>query len=332
MRVLGVIMLAITMVLGVAGPAAAQVNVQFQSGPGTQFAQQAGIALPTLQKQMNDELNTLFQTYRVGDYLRSFGDAQSFATRGMGVDYASNFKAVMVGVGRQPVVERREGLFARGHPHQAASGRRGPQRHDHGRGEPGRAGHRPGQHLRQLLQATGDPRTISRRTSATSGCTLQLKLFGPGDGGLMDAVIQWGGLDITTGFERSKLGMTLSQGWRRNIPVGMAGAAGAGAPVIDLNTTGAVPAERPHPVRAAGADHEPPAAVLAERVRRARLRLATGRRQRHDRRPGRHDDGGGPARGWPADMRVDLGTAADRRHRRRWIPAPAGCAGCWALR
>jgi hypothetical protein len=49
--------------------------------------------------------------------------------------------------------------------------------------------------------------------------------------------VQWGGLDITSGFERANLGLTLKQGFRRNIPVGTGGAQG-GSPVIDLNTLG----------------------------------------------------------------------------------------------
>lgn len=83
---------------GLPPPASADVRVTFQPGPGADFAARAGVDLPTLQQQMQTELTNLFQTYRLADYLRLFGDAQSFTTRGMGVDYASNFKAVMVGI------------------------------------------------------------------------------------------------------------------------------------------------------------------------------------------------------------------------------------------
>src|SRR5262245_28176829 len=76
----------------------ADVTLTIDTGPGAQFAQQAGIDLQSLTGQLKTELDKIFQTYRVKDYLRSFGDAQAFTTRGLGVDYASDLKFVMVGV------------------------------------------------------------------------------------------------------------------------------------------------------------------------------------------------------------------------------------------
>jgi hypothetical protein len=68
------------------------------------------------------------------------------------------------------------------------------------------------------------------------GVHAQLKLFGPGDEGLIDAFLRWGGLDITTGVERAHLGLTLRSGWKRDIPVGTSGAASSAK--VALDTTG----------------------------------------------------------------------------------------------
>jgi hypothetical protein len=209
-----------------AGPpptARADVQVQFQPGPGAEFAARAGVDLETLRGQMQTELQNLFQTSRLPDYLRAFGDAQSFTTRGMGVDYASNFKAVMVGIGANLSLNVEKGYLPEGTGAEPPAG--------------GVVGIAPICLYANYFKRSA---TIDDFTADLSnfGVHAQLKLFGPEGSGLMDALVQWGGLDITTGFERANLGMTLKQGFRRNIPVGMVGAQGGGSPLIDLNTTG----------------------------------------------------------------------------------------------
>lgn len=232
--------LALGLVPGLPPPASAQVRVQFRTepgGPGEQFASRSGISLMDLQSQVERELNELFQTYRLADYLRSFGDAQSFTTRGMGVDYASNFKAVMVGVAGNLSLNAEKGYAPEGT-----------------RTQPPAAGVAPnvtlmaGVNLNLLRIApislyvnyfnrSGELEDFSAELS-NFGVHAQLKLFGPDEGGLMDAIAQWGGLDITTGFERSRLGLTLSQGFRRNIPLSAPGGQAGGMALMDVNTIG----------------------------------------------------------------------------------------------
>lgn len=234
-----ILVLAVTgaMTAGPAPTARADVQVQFQPGPGAEFAARAGVDLETLRGQMQAELQNLFQTYRLADYLRAFGDAQSFTTRGMGVDYASNFKAVMVGIGANLSLNVEKGYLPEGTGAEPPAGGVAPN-----------ATVMAGVNLNVLgiapicLYANYFKRSASlgdfTADLSNFGVHAQLKLFGPEGSGLMDALVQWGGLDITTGFERANLGMTLKQGFRRNIPVGMAGAQGGGSPVIDLNTMG----------------------------------------------------------------------------------------------
>lgn len=214
-------------------PARAQVRVQFDpSGPGAQFAQQAGLELPVLQQQIENELNALFQTARVDDYLKAFGDAQSFATRGMGVDYASNFKAVMVGVAGNLSLNVEKAYRPKGTLTEPPAGGVAPNATIMAGVNLDVLGIAPVTLYANYFKRKGDIDDFTADLS-NFGVHAQLKLFGPRGGGLMEAVVQWGGLDITTGFERSRLELTLAQGFRRNIPVGsVPGAA------IDLDTVG----------------------------------------------------------------------------------------------
>src|SRR3954454_2799231 len=88
---------AAAVVVGLAPVAQADVTVQLSPGAG-QFAGQAGIDVATLEAQIRGQIETLFQTYRLHDYVRSFGDAQAFSSRGLGVDYGSSIGLVEVGI------------------------------------------------------------------------------------------------------------------------------------------------------------------------------------------------------------------------------------------
>lgn len=213
-----------------------QVHVQVTEGPGAQFAAQAGLpSAAALQTQLEGELNSLFQTYRLGDYLRSFADAQAFASRGMGVDYASNFRWFTVGVVGNLSLNVQDGYVPKDTHSQPAVGGVAPN-----------ATLMAGVNLDALglgpIKLYGN--WFSRSDTIDDfdvhlsnwGVHAQLKLFGPGSEGLLNALLRWGGIDITTGVEHAHTTFVLSQGWKRNISVGAAGT--AGSPFVALESTG----------------------------------------------------------------------------------------------
>jgi hypothetical protein len=217
-----------------ARPAQAAVTVNIRPGPGAQFAQQAGIDLMQLQSQLETELNNLFQTYRLSDYLRSFANAQSFATRGMGVDYASNFKAVMVGFAGNLSLNVEDGYLPEGTRTKPPAGGVVPNITIMGGVNLDMLGIAPVTLYGNYFKRSG---TLDDFTADLSnwGVHAQLKLFGPGDEGLIDAFLRWGGLDITTGIERAHLGLTLRSDWNRDIPVGTSGAASGSKVALKTN-------------------------------------------------------------------------------------------------
>ncbi len=77
------------------GSVALQLNT---ADPQTQaFIQATGMSATDLQNFLTGKLNDLFQTTNTAGFLRSFGDAQNFTSKGMGVDYASEATYFEVG-------------------------------------------------------------------------------------------------------------------------------------------------------------------------------------------------------------------------------------------
>src|SRR4051812_345620 len=101
---------AALLLAGLAAPARADVTVNLNPGAGQSFASQLGIDKGAIEQQLANELQTLFQTYRLHDYVRSFGDAQSFTTRGMGVDYGSTIGLFEVGIAANLAVNGNKAL------------------------------------------------------------------------------------------------------------------------------------------------------------------------------------------------------------------------------
>jgi hypothetical protein len=202
------------------GARGAEVQVRIQETPlAAQFAQQAGVDIPTLQADVQRELEALFQTYRVADYLRSFGDAHSFASRGLGVDYASNFKAVMFGVAGNLSLNVERGYLPRDTRTQPPAG-----------GVSTNATIMTGLNLDyfSLAPITLFGNYFSRAGTVDEfaadlsnwGVHAQLKLWGAREERLLNALLRWGGLDVTAGLEHAHLRLTLARDFRRDIPVG----------------------------------------------------------------------------------------------------------------
>jgi hypothetical protein len=211
------------------------IKVTIDPGPGAQFAQQAGVPLDTLRADLETELTHLFQTYRLHDYLQSFGDAQSFATRGMGVDYGSNFKALMVGLAGNLSLNVEKGYVPRDTKTRPPAAGMGTNLTFMGGVNLGLLGLDGLRLFGNWFQRSGSYDELGAELS-NWGVHLQLKLFGPGEERLLNALLRWGGFDITTGVEHANLQLSLGgKSWKRQIPVGMV--AGESAR-IDLDIKG----------------------------------------------------------------------------------------------
>jgi hypothetical protein len=201
--------------------ARADVEIMIEPGNGRQFAEQAGVDLAGIEMQLRDELRALFQTYRLGDYLRSFSDAQSFATRGLGVDYASNGR-LMVGIAGNVSLNVEKGFVPRDTKTRPAVSGVSTNATLMAGMNLGFIGLEPLTIYGNYFQRSGsfDEFAADMRNW---GVHLQLKLLGPGDERLVNALVRWGGFDITTGIDSASLGLGLRKNWRRDVPVGQVG-------------------------------------------------------------------------------------------------------------
>lgn len=197
------------------GPAhAGSVTVQIDPAPGADFAQKAGLDLPQLQAQLQSELSEAYQVLKAQSYLRNFGDAFAFTTKGLGVDYASNPTLFVVGVaGNLSLnVQNAYAPDSKTRPPIDAMGLN--------------ASFMGGVSLANL----GVPLTVygnfykgsasfdQHRGDLTSwGAHAQLKLFAPRPRRSLGLPIQWGGLDVTTGVDYGRLKLALGSGSIRSI-------------------------------------------------------------------------------------------------------------------
>jgi hypothetical protein len=180
------------------------------------FADQTGISKESVETQIRDELDRLFQVYRVKDYVRSFGDAQAFTTRGLGVDYGSNVRFAEIGFAANVAVNGNQALFDKD-----------PQTQPLGGLAP---------NLTAMagvnLDFTGLPVTVFANYFKSSGSLTglgvklenfgahaQLKLLGPRREGMLSALVRWGGIDITTGVDYGRMRLSLGRDLSRRIPI-----------------------------------------------------------------------------------------------------------------
>jgi hypothetical protein len=194
-----------------------QVVVHIDPTPeARQFASQTGIDLAAVEAQVQNEMNGLFQVFRLRDYVRSFGDAQGFTTRGLGVDYGSNVRYVEAGVAVSTAINSNRALVE------------GDIRSQPVAGLATNLTVMAGVNLGALgvpvtvfgnyFKSQGSYREFDARLE-NLGVHLQLKLFGSRDESVRSLLVRWGGLDITTGFDRSRMRLSLRQNFTRTIPV-----------------------------------------------------------------------------------------------------------------
>lgn len=207
------------LVLLAAGSASAQVTVNIDPGAGKDFADKLGIDLPSLQKQAQTEIEHLFQTYRLKDYLRSFGDAQAFTTRGLGVDYGANFRWFEVGVAANVSVNAERNFVPEDVPGRPPVGGLATNLTAMAGLNLGMIGLRP-------ITLYGNYFAKSARFGDLDGhldnygAHVQLRLFGPSrHETLWAAFVRWGGIDVTSGVDHSRMTLGLSKSLRTDFPL-----------------------------------------------------------------------------------------------------------------
>lgn len=81
------------------GASAGEVTVTLTPGDAADFATDLGIDLSELEQRLADEIGEIFNVVDSAEYLRAMADAQAMANSGLGADYASNPTSFVVGLG-----------------------------------------------------------------------------------------------------------------------------------------------------------------------------------------------------------------------------------------
>jgi hypothetical protein len=208
---------AVLSLAGAAPVARADVTLTFASAEGERFAQQAGVDLEAVKAQIQGELDRLFQVYRLEDYLRAFSDAQAFTTRGLGVDYGSTIKLAEVGIAANVAVNGNDAFTQRDSRTQPVAGVATNITAMAGLNL-GFLGLRPVTLFGNYFKKKGTYREFGADLE-NFGAHLQIRIFGPREETLWSALLQWGGIAITSGLDHARMRLTLGQSFRRTIPL-----------------------------------------------------------------------------------------------------------------
>jgi hypothetical protein len=165
---------------------------------GQAYAQAAGITPADLQMRIKDQVDQAYDTTNVNKFLRSFGDATTFAQRGIGVDYMSLPGSFMLGIGAQVGVASSDELTLDTRPTAGGSAVNASIMIGYNLKDQGAP--------RWTLFANGfyeNGNTDQLNGNiATGGFHIQYRLAEPQvDEGVGAAIVRWGGLDLTTGVE-----------------------------------------------------------------------------------------------------------------------------------
>jgi hypothetical protein len=207
----------VPLVLGLAAPARAEVTVRIDPGAGGRLATQAGIQLPQIEQQLRMELENLFQTYRVQDYLRAFNDAQSFTTRGLGVDYGSTIGLFEVGIAANLAVNGNKAFVEGDTRTQPVAGVATNLTAMAGLNL-GFLGLRPVTLFGNFFTRKGSYREFAAQLD-NYGAHIQLKFWASRKESLWTAFVRWGGIAITSGFDHARMQLSLGKTFSRRIPI-----------------------------------------------------------------------------------------------------------------
>jgi hypothetical protein len=208
-------------VVSLAAPARADVTVSIDRSAADRLAAQAGVQLPDIDQQIRAELERLFQTYRLDDYLRSFNDAQSFTTRGLGVDYGSTIGLVEVGVAANVAVNGNKAFTESDMRTQPVAGVATNITAMAGLNL-GFLGLRPVTLFGNFFTKKGSYREFAAELD-NYGAHMQLKFLADRKESLWTAFVRWGGIAITTGFDHARMKLSLQKTFSRNIPISAGG-------------------------------------------------------------------------------------------------------------
>jgi hypothetical protein len=213
--------LAALCLVSLAAPAQADVTVSIDRSGADRLAAQAGVQLPDIDQQLQTELEHLFQTYRLKDYLRSFNDAQSFTTRGLGVDYGSTIGLVEVGIAANVAVNGNRALTEGDSRTQPVAGVATNITAMAGLNL-GFLGLRPVTLFGNFFTKKGTYRELAAELD-NYGAHLQLKFLADRKESLWTAFVRWGGIAITTGFDHARMKLSLKQSFSRSLPLASGG-------------------------------------------------------------------------------------------------------------
>lgn len=221
----------IVLILVVASRAHAQVSVDVTlNSDGQALANQLGITPADLASKIRDQVNTAYDAGNVNGFIRSFSDATSFSTRGLGVDYVSMPSNLILGVGANFAI--------------AASGDfNASQRPTAGLAAD--IGFMAGYNLanqgapRWTLFANGFYRNATLNDLsggiATAGFHAQYRLVQPQQAsGLSTDVLRWIGLDLTSGLEFTRWNLGID----RDITTDVSVDGTNGSAALTLQSTG----------------------------------------------------------------------------------------------
>lgn len=201
---------ALGLVLTTSPAQAVDLSIEVKLADGAQaFADRLGITTAMIEAPMRKVVVDYFQANRIGEFLREMGEGQSFTNRGLGVDYASDFDAVMLGAAGNFAFNRDSSLEPTG----------GDQFIKFGRGL--NVTVMAGLNLEMFGLA---PITLYTNyfflkhrygpfegRSNNFGLHMQLQLFRPAAKSVLEQLFRWGGFDITTGVEQEKGVLWLEQ-------------------------------------------------------------------------------------------------------------------------
>jgi hypothetical protein len=226
-------MLRVVLALVVAwsGVAEAQIVVNVDlNAEGQALANQLGVTEAELASRIQTRINEAYDTNNVDGFLRSFTDATAFSMRGLGVDYVSMPKNLIVGIGANFAV--------------AASG-------DFNADERPTAGLAPNVAFMAGLNLSeyGSPRwtlfangfyrtgsTESLRGGITSaGLHAQYRVILPQEDAGAATALRWTGIDVTSGFEFTRWSLGVDDDITTNFAVD--GSSGSAMLVLDSKGT-----------------------------------------------------------------------------------------------
>jgi len=187
-----------------------------------------------VQTQIQQQVESAFQTTNLAAVLRSFTDATSFSNRGLGVDYASASDDFLIGIAGDVAISTPGVLDANLHPTTPTT-----------EGGAGNFGIMMGASLKGLnlprwmifgngfYESASTAKLGGNLTSA--GAHLQYRLVKPETDGGAAVALRWIGIDLTTGVEYTKWTLGLKDTLTNDYTLG-SGATQTSATVVSAGT------------------------------------------------------------------------------------------------